>query len=72
MSAVGAEKTQEANTKTFVAALITGLVVGAVYIGLFYVLHGRNQKVFQPKSYLGPPQSVMLHFDWHSRMLTIL
>ncbi|KAH7108378.1 DUF221-domain-containing protein [Auriculariales sp. MPI-PUGE-AT-0066] len=56
MSAVGAEDTAAPNTSTFVAALISGLVVGFVYLTLFYVLHSRDKKVFQPKTYLGPPQ----------------
>ncbi|KZV82767.1 DUF221-domain-containing protein [Exidia glandulosa HHB12029] len=55
MSATG-QDTTSSNTKTFVSALITGLVVGGVYLTLFYVLHSRNQKIFQPRSYLGPPQ----------------
>ncbi|EJD53507.1 DUF221-domain-containing protein [Auricularia subglabra TFB-10046 SS5] len=50
------DDTTTANTGTFVSALITGLVIGGVYLTLFYVLHSRDQKVFQPRTYLGAPE----------------
>jgi hypothetical protein len=67
MSAAAEEDTTNNthSTATFLSALVTGLVTFAVYTFLFWLLHSRFQKVYQPRTLLAPERSVTL-LDIHS------
>lgn len=46
---------QKNNTSTFISALVIGLVVLAVFIAVFFILHNRARHIFQPRNVLAPP-----------------
>jgi hypothetical protein len=48
------------STPTFLSALVTGLITFTVYTVLFWLLHSRFQKVYQPRTLLAPERLVTL------------
>jgi hypothetical protein len=55
MSAAGQDTSPDTHsTATFLTALVTGIITMTVYTLLFFLLRGKFQRVYQPRTLLAP------------------